>query len=118
MPKINFHQNYKGPRGKHLSFLTKLTREGEIKTEGTMHPGRQQFGRRYNPRISLNVLKNGDLAPITLPRNSNRKGYLARASHELDRRRRDQDMTKNIINRTAGMTWAEGMYKVPGSMQI
>lgn len=74
----------------------------------SIHPGRAKYGRKYNPRIREDGEK------ICAPRNSNRKGHLAKASAELDRRRRDQNVTQNSL----GSRFSPGSYKVPGSMNI
>lgn len=72
MAKNIFRAKYKGPMGKHLSNLTQtsLTGSYEEDKQRSIHPG------------------SGKPKNTCAPRNPNRKGKLAKASKELDRRRR------------------------------
>jgi hypothetical protein len=82
MTKYAFENHYVGPYGAHLNCRTKFTRTHELKTDGTMHPGRTQFGRGYNPRSA----RNGERIAQPPQRVT---GPRAKASAELDRRRRE-----------------------------
>lgn len=41
MAKYDFYRHYQGPRGAHLSCLTKFTLTKERKETGTMKPGKK-----------------------------------------------------------------------------
>lgn len=49
--KYSFEQYYQGPQGPHLAHRTKFTRTHELKEGGSCHPGRQEWGRQYNPTV-------------------------------------------------------------------
>lgn len=74
MSKNIFKSKYVGPQGKHLSYLTQTT------MTGSYEEAKQR---------SIHSMRKGRKGTNTCAaRNPNRKGKLAKASAELDRRRR------------------------------
>jgi hypothetical protein len=104
--KKSFINRYQGPRGPHLSCLTSTSMVGTYKDENqrSIHP-RVQGGRTRTKKENT-----------CLPRRRD-NGILAKRSKELDRRRRDCEITIAYIKNLPGVVFTEGMHKSPGSMR-
>jgi hypothetical protein len=64
-----FFQNYPGPRGRHLSNLTKLSLTGEPKEGGDKRPGKalmRMIGKNYDPHKSRFNLSENDQVVILM----------------------------------------------------
>lgn len=104
MSKKNiFNANYVGPSGRHLSCLTHTSMFGSYEDD------KQESIHSNSGRPSSRGKRRYSEGSICAPRNPNRKGYLAKASKDLDRRRRDHSMVP--AKDTAA-------YKTPGSMNL
>jgi hypothetical protein len=106
--KARFYARYLGPKGRHLSCLTATSITGSYKDDDqrSIHP-RVIGGRTRNKKVNTSEARNPD-----------RKGYLAKASKELDRRRRDCESTISFVKNKSGVVYTEGSYSEPGSMRI
>lgn len=101
--KMNFHRDYVGPKGPHLSCLTQFTIDGkDAKSNTSIHPRAFRHGRKVD----------------TSKPAKRTTGPRAKAAKELDRRRRDREATVDWIKNKPGVVYTEGMYKTPGSMKL
>lgn len=107
-----FKSKYKGPKGRHLSCITETTRYGSYAEDRqvSIHPTghHNHLHLRHGKDGSPAYERRTTVAPV-----AGRNGYLAKASKELDRRRRDHASTLS-----SSKTMSEGTYKAPGSMSI
>lgn len=121
MTKYTFESHYVGPYGAHLNCRTKFTRTHEIKSDGTMHPGRTQFGRGYNPTISrvYYTTDNGRQIHNRIAASPKRTtGPRAKASANLDRRRRETEASIASVKAQSNLVYYDGMFRIPGSMKL
>lgn len=105
--KSRFFSRYQGPKGRHLSCLTATSLTGSYKEDDqrSIHP-RVIGGRTRSKKVNT-----------CETRNPKRKGYLAKASKELDRRRRDCEVSIAYVKSAPQLVYYDGMFPVPGSMR-